>query len=168
MDFRLAVMQDLPQIQAMYSDIVRPMAENGIDIWDEIYPCAFFEEDIRRGRLYGLWSEGELMSAFALCERNSGEASIRWKHDGGMALYLDRFGVNARYLRRGIGSLMLERAKQAAKEAGAAYLRLFVVDINEPAIRLYARNGFVKADGIYDEAVDGGLVLREYGFETAL
>lgn len=48
---------------------------------------------------------------------------------------------------------------------GAEYLRLFVVDINEPAINLYVKNGFKKAEGVYDEVIDDDLVLHEYGFE---
>lgn len=68
----------------------------------------------------------------------------------------------------GIGSLALEKARETAKKLGAAYLRLFVVDINKPAIQLYIKNGFVKADGIYEEEFDDGFVLHEYGYETKL
>lgn len=37
--------------------------------------------------------------------------------------------------------------------------------MNNPAIQLYVRNGFVKADGICEEVFDDGFVLREYGYE---
>ncbi len=63
---------------------------------------------------------------------------------------------------------MLQKAKETAKKLGVVYLRLFVVDINKPAIGLYRKNGFVKANGVYDEIVDEDLVLHEYGFEAAL
>lgn len=43
-----------------------------------------------------------------------------------------------------------------------------MVDINIPAIQLYKKNGFVKADGIYDEVFDDGFVLHEYGYEIKL
>ena len=49
----------------------------------------------------------------------------------------------------------------------AEYLRLFVVDINEPAVHLYRKNGFAQAEGIYEEKFDD-FVLREYGFEKRL
>ena len=49
--------------------------------------------------------------------------------------------------------------------AGARYLRLFVVDINEPAIQLYEKNNFSKAKGIYDEVFDDGFILHEFGYE---
>ncbi len=63
---------------------------------------------------------------------------------------------------------MLEKAKATARNLGAAYLRLFVVDINKPAINLYMKNGFKKVNGVYDEVIEDGFVLHEYGFETAL
>ncbi len=46
MDFRLAVIQDLPQFKRVYKDIIRNMNHNQIQIWDDIYPCEFFDEVI--------------------------------------------------------------------------------------------------------------------------
>ena len=63
---------------------------------------------------------------------------------------------------------MIEKAKKIAKSKGIDYLRLFVVDINTPAIKLYEKNGFIKAEGIYDEVFDDGFVLREYGYEIEI
>lgn len=63
---------------------------------------------------------------------------------------------------------MLEKAKEVAKNLGAEYLRLFVADINEPAIQLYIKNGFTKGIGVYNEVIDDDLILHEYGFETVL
>lgn len=168
MDFRLAVMQDLPQIKSVYEAIIEKMNREQIQIWDDVYPCAFFDEDIRNNRLYVLLDHDVIVSAFALCEANAGEKFIEWQDKQCKALYLDRFGVNVNYARMGMGSFMLERAKLTAKRLGADYLRLFVVDINKPAIRLYTKNGFIRGNGVYDERIDDTHILREYGFEVAL
>jgi ribosomal protein S18 acetylase RimI-like enzyme len=168
MDFRLAVMQDLPRLKAVYKDIIQNMNDNQIEIWDDIYPCEFFEEDIKNKQLYVLYDKTELVSAFVLCSTNSGEKSVNWKDNAGKALYIDRFGVNVNYAGKGIGSFMLTKARETAKTLGAEYLRLFVVDINEPAICLYTKNGFTKATGVYDEVIDDDLVLHEYGYEILL
>jgi ribosomal protein S18 acetylase RimI-like enzyme len=93
---------------------------------------------------------------------------VNWKYNAGKALYIDRLGVNVNYSRKGIGSYMLTKAREKAKNLGAEYLRLFVVDINEPAICLYTKNGFTKASGVYDEVIDEELVLHEYGYEILL
>ncbi len=168
MNFRLAVMQDLSQIKTVYKDIIKKMNREQIPIWDDIYPCEFFEEDIRNNRLYVLVNNHDIASAFVLCDTNSGEKSVGWQDNQSRVLYLDRLGVNVNYLRMGIGSLMLEKAKEVAKNLGAEYLRLFVADINEPAIQLYLKNGFIKGIGVYDEVIDDDLILHEYGFETVL
>lgn len=165
MDFRLAIQQDLPQLKAMYRQIVDHMNDRKIQIWDEIYPTEFLAEDIERQRLYVLLDNGETVSAFALCDANAGEEIVQWQENGAKALYIDRLGVDVRYAKRGIGSRMLTRAKELTKASGAAYLRLFVVDSNEPAIRLYGKNGLIKAAGIYEETFDDGFTLREYGYE---
>ena len=168
MDFRLAVIQDLPQIKSMYRDIIRKMEENQIAIWDEVYPCDFFEEDIRENRLYLMLEGSEIVSAFALCGSSSGESRMDWEHPSGKALYLDRLGVHAGYQGKGVGGLALTKAKETARALGAEYLRLFVVDSNAPAIRLYSKNGFSRAPGIYYEVIDETCTLREYGFEAKL
>ena len=93
-------------------------------------------------RLYVLLDGEEIVSAFALCDANAGEGAVQWKENGAKALYLDRLGVAVRYAKRGIGSRMLAEARELAGALGAEYLRLFVVDINEPAIRLYEKKGF--------------------------
>lgn len=63
------------------------------------------------------------------------------------------------------GSIMLKYAITLTRQKNAKYLRLFVVDINKPAINLYLKNGFMQVDGIYEERIDADLTLREYGFE---
>ena len=168
MDFRLAVMEDLLHIKCVYKNIIEKMNREQIQIWDDIYPCELFDADIRNNRLYVLLENDEIVSAFALCGKNSGEKFVEWQDNQCRALYLDRLGVNVNYARMGIGSLMLKIAKETAKNLGAEYLRLFVVDINEPAIRLYVKNGFMKRSGVYDEVIDDDLILHEFGFEAAL
>lgn len=168
MEFRLADIKDLPQLKAVYKDIIEDMNHKQIQIWGDIYPCGFFEEDIRNNRLYLLLDNAVIVSAFVLCATNSGEKTLKWKNNCGKALYLDRLGVNVNYSGKGMGSLMLTKAKKAAKAMNAEYLRLFVVDINEPAIRLYIKNGFARADGLYHEVIDDDFVLHEYGYEVEL
>ena len=168
MDFRLAAMKDLSQLKVMYRKIVKNMDEHGIQIWDDVYPCEFLAEDIEKQQLYVLVDNEKIVSAFSLCDTNAGAKAVQWKEPDAKALYIDRLGVDIQYSRKGIGSLMLAKAKEIAKAAGAEYIRFFVVDINEPAIRLYIKTGFLKAIGIYDEMFDDGFVLHEYGYEAKL
>lgn len=168
MRLRLANSYDLPHLKIVYEKIIDNMNKNNIQIWDEIYPCEFFSEDIENNRLYLLIEENEdIVAAFSLCESNSGEGYVKWENEHEKALYLDRFGVNVDYLRQGIGSKTLNHAVELAKEQGYKYLRLFVVDINKPAINLYFNNGFNQVEGIYEEKIED-FVLHEYGFEIEI
>lgn len=144
MDFRQAVMQDLPQLKDMYKQIIENMNEQNIHIWDDIYPCEFFEEDIKNNQLYTLLNNEEIVSAFVLSNTNLGETAVEWNDKNAKAVYIDRLGVNVKYSRKGIGSLMLDKAKEIAKTLDAEYLRLFVVDINIPAIQLYTKKKVCK------------------------
>ena len=168
MEFRLSILSDLPQLKRVYRDIVQDMNDKNVRIWDDIYPCEFLEEDIRKKQLYVLTDKDEIVAAFALTKTNSGESSVEWTNQSNKVYYLDRLGVNKEYSNKGIGSFMLDKAKDISKSLGAEYLRLFVVDINEPAIRLYLKNGFVRVKDIYEEKFDDGFVLREFGYETKL
>lgn len=167
MDLRLAQTGDLPALKAMYKKIICRMEQDGIPIWDEVYPCAFFEEDIEKGRLYVLTQGREIAAAFALCETDGGEPALSWKDPRGRALYLGRLGVSVDHLRQGVGSAALRSAMALAQEKGAEFLRLLVVDIDLPAIDLYRKNGFCQADGVHVQRFDD-VVLHEYGFEIGL
>ncbi len=168
MDFRQAVMQDLPQLKDMYKRIIKNMNEQNIQIWDDIYPCEFFEDDIKNNQLYILLNNGEIVSAFVLSDTNSGETAVEWNDNHAKAVYIDRLGVNIKFLKKGLGSLMLDKAKEIAKTLNAEHLRLFVVDINIPAIQLYTKKEFVKVNGVYNEIFDDGFVLHEHGYEIKL
>lgn len=167
MECRLAAEEDLPQIKRMYRAIIERMDADGIRIWDDVYPCEFFQGDIEHGRLYLLTEGDEMVAAFALSDSNPGESSVKWSDAQAKACYLDRLGVNVRFARRGIGSAALRRAQDLARKRGARYLRLFVVDVNVPAINLYRKSGFSQADGVRVERIDVDLVLQELGFEIA-
>lgn len=167
MNVRLARMNELSQLKSMYKKIVDHMNQKNIQVWDDIYPCEFFQEDIENKRLYILSEDNNILAAFALCEFNGGAGYLKWENIKEKALYLDRLGVDVNYIRQGIGGLMLTNAMEIAKQKNVKYLRLFVVDENKPAIDLYLKNGFKQVDGIYEEKVDDH-ILHEYGFEKEI
>ena len=168
MDLRFASVADLPQLKEMYTKIAKNMAQNNIFIWSETYPYHFFADDIEQNRLYVLIDNHEIAAAFALCDSNGGETYVQWDSEHEKTLYLSRLGVNVNYLKRGLGRKMLALASSLAKEKNATHLRLFVAEVNKPAMRLYTQNHFQKVEGYYDELMDDGSIVREFGFEREL
>ena len=169
MIFRLAEISDLPQIKSVFKVITENMNKKNGQIWDDFYPCEFFEDDILNKRLYVLMGNDVLVSAFALWTSEPEKYnSIQWENENAKAQYFGRFGVNVHYQGKGIGSIMLNYAKSVAKNNGFEYLRIFVVDKNKPAAGLYSKNGLKKAEGMYIEKFESGLVLNQYGYEYKL
>lgn len=70
-------MQDLPRLKDMYKRIVKNIEEQGIPIWDDVYPSEFLAEDIEKQRLYILLDNETIVSAFALCDTNAGEKAVQ-------------------------------------------------------------------------------------------
>ena len=65
-------------------------------------------------------------------------------HSLAEGLYLSSMAVDAGARRRGIGREMLQAALQRAAERGASGVFLHVEKANEPALRLYEGEGFVR------------------------
>lgn len=166
--FRLATLRDLPILKQMYMDIIADMYNHAIYIWDDIYPCVMFEDDIKNKRIYILQDGETIVSAFSISFESAGAKSVKWKYSLQNSIYMDRLGVNVNYARKGIGSRMLSECENIAQNMNAETLRFFVVDYNEPAIRLYEKCGFSKAEGTYEEVIDKDLVLHEYGYEKII
>lgn len=165
MELRLAEPADLPGLEKVYRAIVREMEARGLLVWDEEYPCCCFPEDIENGRLHVLAQGREIAGAFALCLPDPGPSGPCWSCGADEALELARLGVCVERRGQGLGSLLIRRAAALAREAGKRQLRLLVVDGNRPAIAFYEKNGFRRVEGFYDNVVDKGLTLREYGYE---
>lgn len=168
MEFRKAALTDLENIKAEYHRIMKKLEEDGLPIWDEVFPFDFFEDDIKKGEFYMLTENDTLISAFSLNMQHPGEGALTWMPGCSRAAYFGKFGVNIDYGRKGIGTMMLERAKETARSLGADRLRLFVIDYNTPAIALYEKSGFRRAEGAFFDVIDEELTLRELGYEFIL
>ena len=168
MRIRLAKFDDISVLKQMYHDVIQYMNQHHIQIWDEIYPCICFENDILHKHLYVWEREHQYISAFALCDAHAGTKHITWEDPSASALYIDRFAVHVNAMHAGVGSLMLIEAIELAKTRGVRYVRLFVVDINLPAIQLYEKNGFKRASGVYADVIDEDITLYEFGYEFKL
>lgn len=166
MRIRAATKEDLPALEEMFDGIVESMCKNGIAIWNEFYPYEEFETDIHNENFYLIIGEGEILAAFGIYESVSGKDSFEWTDKKARAVYLGRVGVNVKHLRKGIGERVLKHASEIAKQRNAKFLRLLVSDINQPAIRLYEKNGFNQVAGQFNEFSEAlNKTITELGYE---
>jgi len=168
MQFRLARKEDLSRLLDMYREIRTEMDRNGITIWDDYYPFQLLKDDINKERLYLLEREGDFLSVLAMTDSNPGERAVEWADSNGKAAYIERFGTNVKYRRKGIGYAMLQYAMTEAQEKGFNYLRLFSAAQNDPAMRLYKKAGFNQMSGEFLDEIEENVYLLEYGFEIDL
>lgn len=165
MEIRLAMESDLPGLKEMYRRVVEKMVRAGLEIWDEVYPVEFLQDDVAGGTLYLAEENGELAAAFSLSQNHKNGNSVQWNLPSKCVIYLDRLAVSVDFSRQGLGKQMLRAAGRLAAEQGCDVLRLFVVDTNLPALGLYRKVGFRQAEGCLVEVFDDGFSLREFGFE---
>lgn len=165
MNVRLANSQDLLPLELMYQSIVKQMEQEGLAIWDDVYPCICFPQDVKKQELYVIREGRTYISAFVLSEAHEGQEDIMWGYPQARAFYIDRFGVNVAVRAKGMGMYTLQEAVKEVKKRGGDSLRLFVVAHNQKAIHLYEKFGFQRAHGVYHEVIDDNLTLIEYGYE---
>ncbi len=172
MQFRLATEADLPLVKNVFDRLRARMDKENICIWNEDYPYLAFVDDVEKRRLYLLVDDdsGELLAAATICTeaRANADRAFTWEDPSAPAAYIYRLGVSVDHARSGIGSRLMEHMKSVAREMGSRYLRVFVVDMNLPAHPFYQRNSFLRVDGVYEDPVIPGTVLKEYGYEFKL
>lgn len=76
MEFRQAKQDDLLPLLRMYEKIIQKMNAEGIPIWDDVYPCAYFAGDIENGRFFVAQEGDSLAAGFALCDSNDGQDAV--------------------------------------------------------------------------------------------
>ena len=81
----------------------------------------------------GLWGGLKAAMVFSLYQRQQHESE----------LLMDGIAVSQAMRGKGIGTELLEKLKQYARENGYSRIRLDVIDTNPAARRLYERQGFV-------------------------
>ena len=64
-------------------------------------------------------------------------------YHGGLVCAIDELVVEDGFRRQGVGSELLHEAKRRAEDAGCAEISISTLVDNQPAIRLYRRQGFV-------------------------
>ncbi|MFR5076504.1 MAG: hypothetical protein ACLTDX_00095 [[Clostridium] innocuum] len=81
MIIRKAVKQDLPQLQVMYEAIIAHMYAQQICIWDAVYPCICFPEDIKQERMYVLREDARTTGCVRLMPSISegGSSTSTWQ-----------------------------------------------------------------------------------------
>ena len=150
----------------MYKSVSKDMYKRqSLKIWDYNYPCGYLKNDVLQKRLYGLFRNGEIIGAYALCLRDS-TCDIKWSDK--KSIFCERIAVDIRYRMKGIGTMLCDSAKIVAASEGYESIRALVIDKNEPSIKMFEKSGFIRLPGFTSYKADSGSIFLEYGFECLL
>lgn len=169
MRVRLAKEKDFEEISQMFAKIIEHMNSQNIKIWDKNYPFLEIENDIKRKNFYIITANETIIAGFALTHTAKSQECFEWSCDDQDAIFLARVGVNVNNLRQGLGTKVIEYAKDLSKQKGFKYLRLMVSGINKPAINFYHKNNLNKVAGEYYKYFPAqNKNLKGFGFEIKL
>ena len=147
MDIILATEKDLKNLKLLIDNARAYMDSNNVPIWNDFYPFEEFENDIKNNELYIVKQNEKIVAVFCLSEKFDCPALFYWKEKKTKVLYLSKLAVEPLTFKKGIGTQTIRFAETLAKNKDYKYLRLTVAKVNEPAIKLYTKNGFKQVEG---------------------
>lgn len=168
---RQAVPEDLAAVTALYDGVIETFqAQTGNNGWQKgVYPTEeHFRKAIQAGTLYVGELEGDLAAGMIITQgtdKSYGDAPWRVNAADEETAVIHTLGVAPRFGGRGVALEMIEGAAALARERGWKALRLDVLEVNIPALRLYERAGFeyIETKKIWYESTGlANFLLYEY------
>lgn len=140
----------LEALTAFYHQVVRYLEENvNYPHWNADHPSdESIAQAVADSLQYICIDNGKIVGAVVLSEDPEGHYEIgNWSRElkPGEFLIVHVLAVSPDHLHRGVGDLMVRECIALAKAEGYRAVRLDVVPGNDPAVRLYEKNGFTYA-----------------------
>ena len=168
MEIVLATEKDLNELKLLIDNARAYMDTNGMPIWNDFYPFEEFESAIKSDELFIVKQNERIVSVFCLSEKFDCPALFYWKEKKTNALYISKLAVSPELFKCGIGTQVVRFAEAYAKEKKYNYLRLTVAKVNEPAIKLYTKNGFKQVEGTSKNEYITRCDNTEFAFEKEI
>ncbi|MDQ6599171.1 GNAT family N-acetyltransferase [Bacillus salipaludis] len=144
-------LKDYKNVKQFYTKITDHLKKKRIFQWDRFYPNRFvIKGDIKKGNLYGIFEEDQLVAAITLDVNGSKRyEQVKWEDLFGNPLIVHRLAVHPCYQGKGVGNLLLLFAEEFGDKNGYTSIRLDVFSGNPSAVRLYEKAGYVERGEIY-------------------
>ena len=163
-DIKRGEAQDINALENLYNDLNDYLA-SGINYagWKKgIYPTREEAvEGVRHQTLYVAKQNGEIAGTIILNHKpETAYSNAKWSFESDYTdvFVVHTFAIHPRYMKCGVGKLLLDFAADLASKSNLKAIRLDVFEGNTPAIRLYEKCGYK-----YVDTVDLG--LKAYGLE---
>ncbi len=137
-EFVLAEHADIPEIVEVYHSLVGTPGCT----WDSEYPSRKMAElDVGSNSLYVLKKDGRIVAVASAGDFQE-LGHLQWSPE--KPCELARIGVLPTMQGRGIGSVILQKIIEAAKQKGYDGIRMLVSKTNPAALAMYEKNGFAR------------------------
>lgn len=157
------------EVRSFYHSLIDEMEERYVAWEKDVYPSPeLLKGAIGKGELYIGTVDDEIAAAMVFnseCDENYSKVHWQTEAEPSEVMVIHALGVHPRFMKRGYGCEMVEKAIETAKEKGAAAIRLDVLEGNIPAEKLYVSMGFRFIEEISMYYEDTGLArfrLFEY------
>lgn len=151
LNFRKAVMEDLPEILLLYKAVVQNMISSGINQWSDEYPNReVLYEDIAKSELVVATFDKKIVSAFVVNEfADEDYYKAAWQYPDLRWCVVHRLCVSPHYHRQGIATAVMQYVEESAKLQGYESIHLDTFSGNPKALSLYHKLSFVDVGEVY-------------------
>jgi predicted amidohydrolase/GNAT superfamily N-acetyltransferase len=138
-------LSDLEVLFQMYLNGKNELERNGIHQWTSSYPTiAIIEKDLRKGVLYVLKKNNEIVGAINISEEQETEyQSVNWKFEDSKVLVVHRLVVNPKNQRQGFAQKLMDFAEDYAMANDYYSIRLDAYSQNKRVIDFYKKRNYV-------------------------
>jgi len=137
-------LSDLEGLFQIYLNGKNELERNGIYQWTNNYPTiSIIESDLRRGVLYTLKNDNEIIGAINISEEQEIEyQSVNWEFDNSKILVIHRLVINPKHQRQGYAQRLMDFAENFARENDYSSIRLDAYSQNNRVIEFYKKRNY--------------------------
>lgn len=168
MEIRKSFISDLPQLEAIFEEARKTIAELGINQWQNGYPSPeVIKSDVAKGESYAVEISGNIVGTFVMIL--SGEPTYdkiyqgAWKSGNENREYLTihRVAISVASRGSGISGEIIKYAENFAKENGKNAIRIDTHEGNVVMRRMLEKHGFSYCGVIYLESGEGRVAYEK-------
>lgn len=143
-DYRIASMEDLPEICNLVQDATDNMIRQNIFQWDELYPEEeILREDICKKQLYIGVIDERIAVIYVLNQECDAEyKNGKWKYEDKAFYVIHRLCVNPLFQNKNVGRITMQHIEKEVLSKGVHAIRLDAFTENPYALRLYHSLGY--------------------------
>lgn len=145
-----ARVEDLPQIEKLYTGCIEALNQKAIYQWDNKYPNSeMYKVCIEDEELFLFIVNNMLVGSVVLDEFQSDEwSTLVWEHNEGSQLVIHALAIDPTSQGKGYGQKALELCEEYAINLNYHAMRLDAFSENPAALKLYKKNGYRKVGTI--------------------